>query len=101
MAAATRPSAEDSRWELASKYGFLSAGGGSWYWKPLKNLTPGKRVFAHVGGAGYVGVGVVEGEMIPARDAFVGVVSLPQIDTAVVSASEAVVLRGWKLSPRS
>jgi hypothetical protein len=51
----------------------LSAGGGSWYWKPLQNLTPGKRVFAYVGGAGYVGVGRVTAEMLPARDAMVAV----------------------------
>ena len=62
--------ADDSdRWSIASKYGLLNAGGGSWYWKPLRNLTPGKRVFAYVGGAGYVGIGRVTGEMIPARDA--------------------------------
>ena len=61
------------RWSIASKYGFLNAGGGSWYWKPLRNLTPGKRVFAYVAGAGYVGIGLVTGEMIPARDAKVEV----------------------------
>ena len=59
----------DVRWPIASKYGFLNAGGGSWYWKPLRNLTPAKRVFAYVSGAGYVGIGRVTGEMIPARDA--------------------------------
>ena len=64
---------ETHRWEVASKYGFLNAGGGSWYWKPLRNLTSGKRVFAYVAGAGYVGVGLVTGEMIPARDAKVEV----------------------------
>lgn len=60
---------ESDRWSIASKYGLLNAGGGSWYWKPLRNLTPGSRVFAYVGGAGYVGIGRVTGEMIPARDA--------------------------------
>ena len=59
----------DVRWPIASKYGFLNAGGGSWYWKPLRNLAPAKRVFAYVSGAGYVGIGRVTGEMIPARDA--------------------------------
>ena len=60
---------QTDRWSIASKYGLLNAGGGSWYWKPLRNLTPGKRVFAYVGGAGYVGIGRVTGEMIPTRDA--------------------------------
>ena len=64
---------ETHRWLIASKYGFLNAGGGSWYWKPLGKLTPGKRVFAYVAGAGYVGIGRVTGEMIAARDADVAV----------------------------
>ena len=70
------------RWSVASKYGMLSAGGGSWYWKPLRNLTPKKRVFAYVGGSGYVGIGRVTGEMIPARDATVEIdgVSQPLLD---------------------
>jgi hypothetical protein len=57
-----------ARWAIARRYGLLSAGGGTWYWRPLRNLTPGKRVFAYVGKAGYVGVGVITGEMQPARD---------------------------------
>lgn len=58
----------NDRWDLARRYGLLSAGGGSWYWKPLRNLTPGKRVFAYVGGVGYVGVGTITGEMQSARE---------------------------------
>ena len=57
------------RWSIASTYGLLNAGGRSWYWKPLRNLTLGSRVFAYVGQAGYVGIGQVTGEMIPLRDA--------------------------------
>lgn len=57
-----------NRWDVARRYGVVSAGGGSWYWKPLRNLKPGKRVFAYVGGVGYVGVGKVAGEMVPARE---------------------------------
>jgi hypothetical protein len=56
------------RWEIARRYGVVSAGGSSWHWKPLRNLKPGKRVFAYVGKVGYVGVGTVAGEMSPARD---------------------------------
>lgn len=59
------------RWELARKYGYLSAGGGSWYWKPLRNLAPGHRVFAYVGGVGYVGVGEVAGTVMRASEATV------------------------------
>ena len=61
----------DPRWPIAHKYGYLNAGGGSWYWKPLRNLEPGHRVFAYVSGAGYVGIGRVTGKVIPARDAHV------------------------------
>ncbi|WP_419850981.1 hypothetical protein [Candidatus Poriferisocius sp.] len=63
----------DYRWPIAGEYGLLNAGGGSRYWKPLQNLKPGHRVFAYVGGAGYVGIGRVTGEMIMARDAIVEV----------------------------
>lgn len=56
------------RWDVGRRYGFVGAGGGSWYWKPLRNLLPGKRVFAYVGGTGYVGVGEVVGQMLPLRD---------------------------------
>ena len=57
-----------SRWDAGAKYGFVGAGGGTWYSKPLRNLTPGKRIFAYVGGAGYVGVGEVTGSMTLLRD---------------------------------
>lgn len=63
----------NDRWEIARRYGLLNAGGGSWYWKPLRNLTPGKRVLAYVGKVGYVGVGTVTGEMRPAREVEVDV----------------------------
>ena len=66
---------QTDRWSIASKYGpgpqrrAVDRGTGS----RCENLTPGKRVFAYVGGAGYVGIGRVTGEMIPARDAKVQV----------------------------
>jgi hypothetical protein len=59
------------RWELARRYGIITAGGGSWYWKPMRSLKPGHRVFAYVGGVGYVGVGTVTGEVLPAAEAMV------------------------------
>lgn len=52
----------DSRtWEDARQYGFISAGGGQWYIQTLHQLAPGKRVFVHIPGEGYVGVGEVRG----------------------------------------
>lgn len=58
----------EGRWHLGARYGFVGAGGGRWYWRPLRNLAPGKRLFAYVGGAGYVGVGEVTGPMTLLRE---------------------------------
>jgi hypothetical protein len=49
----------DCTWEDARKYGFISAGGGTWYTQTLKLLEPGDRVWIKVPGTGYVGVGRV------------------------------------------
>lgn len=46
-------------WEEAVKYGFISAGGGSWYSQTLKMLSPGDRVWVKIPKTGYVGVGRV------------------------------------------
>jgi hypothetical protein len=51
---------EKSRsWEEARRYGFISAGGGSWYSQTLKLLSPDDRVWVKIPGKGYVGVGKV------------------------------------------
>lgn len=59
-------------WEEAVRFGFISAGGGEWYTRSLQQLRPGHRVFAYIpkgnGVGGYVGVGEVTGESIPAKD---------------------------------
>ena len=60
---------EDSRnWEDARKYGFISAGGGSWYSKTLSLLAPGDRVWVNIPHTGYVGVGIVSEPMQQAKD---------------------------------
>lgn len=46
-------------WEDAMQYGFVSAGGGSWYSQTLKLLAPGDRVWVKIPKTGYVGVGKV------------------------------------------
>jgi hypothetical protein len=56
---------EDRNWEDARKYGFISAGGGDWYTRPLRLLAVGSRVWVNVPGRGYVGVGKILGP--PAR----------------------------------
>ncbi len=46
-------------WEDGRRYGYVSAGGGDWYVRTLKNLEPGHVVACIVPGAGYVAVGEV------------------------------------------
>lgn len=52
-------------WEEAVKYGFISAGGGSWYTNTLKLLKPGDRIWVKIPGKGFVGVGRVTGVSTP------------------------------------
>ncbi|RMG32924.1 MAG: DUF91 domain-containing protein [Planctomycetota bacterium] len=47
-------------WDDARKYGFVSAGGGSWYTRTLGLLESGARIWVNVPKTGYVGVGIVE-----------------------------------------
>ena len=55
-------------WEDAREYGFISAGGGSWYSKTLALLSPGDRVWVNIPHTGYVGVGLVTDIVQPALD---------------------------------
>ena len=52
----------DRSWEDAERFGFISAGGGPFYTKPLENLVPGARIFLYkpYPVQGYVGVGIVK-----------------------------------------
>jgi len=50
-------------------YGFVSAGGGEWFSRTLRNLPVGARVFVCIPKAGYVGVGRVVGQASPYREA--------------------------------
>lgn len=56
-------------WEDATRYGYISAGGGSWYSQTLKLLSPGDRVWVKIPGVGYVGVGIVK-ETVQSAKAF-------------------------------
>jgi hypothetical protein len=60
-------------WDDAQLYGFVSAGGGPWYIGTIKKLPVGGCVFVNLPGKGYVGVGVVTREAVPARDFTVSV----------------------------
>lgn len=56
---------ERRNWEDARKYGFISAGGGSWYSQTLKLLSPGDRVWVNIPKSGFVGVGKVTESICP------------------------------------
>lgn len=65
-------------WEDAIRYGFVSGGGGKWYSQTLKQLFVGARVFVNIPQTGYVGVGVVTAEAVPARDFVVDIDGYPK-----------------------
>lgn len=52
-------------WEDAREFGFVSAGGGRWYSRTLDQLAPGNRVFVHIPGTGYTGIGEVLDKAVP------------------------------------
>lgn len=58
-------------WQDARTYGFVSAGGGEWYSRSLRNLPLGARVFVCVPKSGYVGIGTVTGPVVRFSEAFV------------------------------
>jgi hypothetical protein len=55
-------------WEDARRFGFISAGGGSWYSQTLKMLSPGDRVWVKIPSVGYVGVGRVTEAVCPGKE---------------------------------
>ena len=55
-------------WDDNRRYGFIGAGQGAKYSKPLKRLTPESKLFAYMRGLGYVGFGEVESDAVPIRE---------------------------------
>lgn len=53
---------ERRHWDDARRYGFISAGGGSWYSNTLNMLAEGDRIWVNIPKTGYVGMGIVTGE---------------------------------------
>jgi hypothetical protein len=64
---------EGRSWEEAVKYGFISAGGGTWFTNTLKLLKPGDRIWVKIPRTGYVGVGRVTGFSTPQTEFSVNV----------------------------
>ena len=59
---------ENRSWDEARRYGFISAGGGSWYSNTLNLLSAGDRVWVRAPKFGFVGVGEVAGPRQAAAD---------------------------------
>lgn len=66
-------------WEDMVKYGFFSAGGGRRYSGPLDRLNEGDPIYIYRRGSGYVGLGIVKGKAVRARDFEVEKVPLFQL----------------------
>ena len=59
---------EGRLWPEARQFGFISAGGGTWYSNSLNLLSVGDRIWVKAPGHGFVGVGRVKGKSIPASE---------------------------------
>lgn len=55
-------------WDDCMQYGFVSAGQGTRYSRALAQLSIGKRIFVHIPGSGYVGVGAVIEPSVRVKD---------------------------------
>lgn len=55
-------------WDDARAFGFVSAGGGRFYSRTIRNLPVGAQVDVVIPGKGYVGVGTVTGEPVRVLD---------------------------------
>ncbi len=55
-------------WNDNRRYGYIGAGQGEKYSRPLRNLKVGDRFFAYMKGLGYVGYGEVVKEAVPIAD---------------------------------
>jgi hypothetical protein len=59
---------ETRNWDEGRRFGFICAGGGSWYSNTLNLLNIGDRVWVKAPGYGFVGVGEVTGPREPITD---------------------------------
>jgi hypothetical protein len=67
-------------WEDSVQYGFLGAGQGPRYSRPLKQLSVGDKLFAYMKGLGYVGYGEVTSEARMIKDFQVASLSKALLD---------------------
>lgn len=75
---------DDQRsWADGRRYGFVSAGGGAWYSRTLRNVPVGARVFVCIPPSGYVAVGTTTGPAVPFSEARVDVDGASRLLTEV------------------
>ena len=86
-------------WEDARKYGFISAGGGSFYSRSLQRLSTGDRVWVNIPKKGYVGVGRVTQPRLPIRELRVPTPEgeRPALDVL----KDAEMYQNWESSPET
>ncbi len=58
----------DRDWEIRRQYGFITAGGAPKYYGPLRHLKVGDTLVAYQKKAGYLGIGTVRSESVPADE---------------------------------
>ena len=59
---------EHRNWDDCRRYGFVAAGGGRQWSRQLLRLRPGNKIYAYQKQSGYVGLGEVLAEAVPATD---------------------------------
>lgn len=58
-------------WDDARRYGFVSAGGGGRYSKPILRIAPGDTLLVYLPGSGYAGIATATRAAVPFEDAVV------------------------------
>lgn len=71
---------EHRNWDDNRNYGFVSAGQGVKYSRPLRHLQPGDKLFAYMKGIGYVGYGEVTHPATPISEFIVGEIGKPLLE---------------------
>jgi Endonuclease NucS len=67
-------------WDDNQEYGFIGAGQGDKYSRPLQRLAVGDKFFAYMKGLGYVGYGEITREAVPIGDFIVQPLGKPLLD---------------------
>jgi len=67
-------------WDDNRKYGYIGAGQGEKYSRPLTHLKIGDKIFAYMKGLGYVGYGEVTKEATPVEDFTVDSIGKPLLE---------------------